>query len=763
MKKFISVAVAVMLAFAVSAPAFATTASYLPDSTATTGNRTLFALDFDSAATIDAGCLSDYTVIKKNAPSATSPELKTDPQKSGQSMYLAQAASWDGIQINWPELGLTSSDKLFIEFSFMTTSTSESAIGLQLAVTNTDVFEAKNGTIFVNKATETVTTYEANKWYHIVLQFKHNYITVFVNGEDKGTYGNATMYKLDSLNNMPSGNNYLTIGAAGGGTGVYLDDVKSWISTTAYNASDAGDSVDINVATDTGLTVDGDEIVWANTMTTLADVAEKLSVTTGATGPFYFNADGSEITDPDTALVEGIKVVARSESGASVKAYTLAAPIPPELTSEVYEIDDDAKTISGVPYMTKVEDFEAGLTPATGKTLTVTSSNGYADAATTVTVDGTAYTVLNESYVWEDFATLTNLGSANIRAGSNNTSDEGIADTGDTLKGGKAIYAYDTAAGKLFNAHVASGVIPTLEAGEILNLEFNIKADGYHTSYVQFVNLPNGGLNFTADGKITAINSTIDTGATYVPNEWYHIVISYKRLGHAGTHNTFRLYINGEEVKNPGRPQDGYYPNSSMGVTGVWFGPVLITGEGTKIWLDDYKCYKAATQEYDEAYMTGNQLVTSSDYVVDGRTVYVPADDVAGAVWSLGFPDAPIINADGSEFNPDEVNIGDSFYILENGSDGDASRVSKYTLAETNVLTASGDKISAAFNGNGIIIGASYDAEGNMIDAKVFDVDMEKTTADLSSLEGATVKAYLWSDMLKPYSVLTKGADGTWN
>lgn len=768
MKKFISVAVAVMMLFAVSAPAFATTSSYLPDSTATTGNRTLFAIDFDDATELSSAIKTTYSSLTDNS-GTSSPSLVTEPVKGGQSMLVTDGTTWDGIGLSSGDgLALESGQKLYYELSFMMTDHSEDrgnivlqagSVPIRVLSINNPGPNNKDTNYLLDLTNESQVhlNYELNKWYHLVMKITpgtssaNSSIALYINGELYGTYNNSN-YSLTGFSTFSKSR--LQVSAVADEK-IYIDDFKSWISTADYDPSAAGDIVEV---TSTDFKIEDGVITYEN-VSTLGELYEKLSVTADA-GIAFIDANGDAIEDPETKISEGVQFVARSKSGAVVKAYKVKAKEPPALTSTVYTVDDDAKTISGVPFMTKVNDFKAGLTTADGKTLTVSSANGYADSATTVTVDGTAYTVVNKSYVWHEFGTYTlgGLANANISI-SASTDTRNVSSTNDVLKGGSAILSKAEKDGQVLHASVPTALIPALEEGDVVNLEFNIKADGYHRSQAGYRDCADA-VAFTEDGKITVLKQ-YDSGITYVPGEWYHIVMSYKYKHLSSKYHTFKLYINGQEIQNPDR-SDALFPHSNMDIVSLC--RVSLSGAvGVSLRLDDFKVYKAATQNYDEAYMTGNQLVTSDSYVVDGKTVYVPADDVAGAIYALNFPVDPV-DASGNVIDPDSMEIGDVFYIKEGTSDKDtdASRVSKYTLAEANVLTASGDKVSAAFNGNGMIIGAAYDANGKVTATKVFNVDMEKATADLSSLEGATVKAYLWSDLLKPYSVLTKGADGEW-
>lgn len=748
MKKFISVAVAVMLLFAVSAPAFATTASYLPSAT------TLYAFDFDSLAdgtTAAEAVSSSYTSITSNKGDATK-ELGADPVKGGKSLYLATpSGTWEGITFTTAsDFAVAEGENLIFEFSAKNIET----ITLQLGVSPFRFLNVSSSTLKAFNETQTIGTVDTTAWNHYVVQIaptsSTGTTTIWLNGEQvfSGVNSNG---KTANISGAWDKSRVMFTAATGG----YADDVKAWISTTAYDPSAAGDVVEI---TSIGFPVKDGVITYEN-ISTLGELYDTLSVTTGGSIVFL-DADGAEIEDTETAISEDVQIVARSASGAVVKVYTAKEKEPPVLTSTVYTVDDEAKTITGVPVMTKVDDFKANLTPAAGKTLAVSSSNGYVDADTTVTVDGTAYTVSNEIYESHEFGTVS-LGqlqnNTNITI-SANTSTRNVSATNDVLKGGSAILSMADSDGQAFHASIKSGVIPTLEEGDIVNLEFNIKADGYHKSQAGYANFADA-VAFTEDGKITVLRN-YDSGITYVPGEWYHIVMSYKYKHLSSTYHTFKLYINGELIENPDR-SDALFPNSGMDIVSLCR---ISLSAATNITcrLDDIKVYKAATQDYDEAYMTGNQLVTSSDYVVQDKVIYVPADSISDALYALTYPADPV-DANGDVIDPGAMSIGSVFYIAENAADGDASRVSKYTIAETNVLTASGDKLSAAFNGDGKIIAAAYDANGAVTDVEVYDLDMEKKTVDLSSLSGDTVKAYLWSSTLKPYSVLTKGADGTWN
>lgn len=753
MKKFISVAVAVMMLFAVSAPAFATTASYLPAAT------TLYAFDFDSLAdgtSASSAVSSNYTGLTNNKGSQTK-ELGTDAVKGGKSLHLITSEGvWEGLSYTTTS-DFAVAEGQYLIFELSTKNVTD--ITLQVGVSPFRFMALSGNTLKAFNETQTIGTVDSTAWNHFVVQVAPTTataaVTIWKNGEQVFTGSNSNG-KTTNLSGAWS-KSRLQLTANEGG---YVDDLKAWISTTAYNPSAAGDIVAI---TSTDFAIEDDKITYEG-VSTLGELYEKLSVTTGGEIVFV-DANGEVIEDPETAISEDVQVVARSASGAVVKVYTAKEKEPPALTSTVYTVDDDAKTISGVPVMTKVNDFKAGLTAAAGKTLAVSSSNGYVDSATTVTVDGTAYTVSNEIYFDYDIGstTLGQLGNKGLTISQVKTSSS-VTSTNDVLKGGKAIVC-ETPSNGVLHATLVSGRIPALATGDVVNVEFNIKADGYHTSQAGYQYMADA-VKFNADGTITVLRN-YDAGIKYVPGEWYHIVMSFGQKNLNGTYSTFKLYINGELIENPDR-SDALFPNSGMNIVGqvrisLSSDDSTVNTDTTTIMLDDVKCYKAAVQGYDEAYMTGNQLVTSSNYVVQDKVVYVPADSVADALYALNFPVDPV-DATGNTIDPDSMEIGDVFYIKEGTSatDTDASRVSKYTIAETNVLKASGDKLSAALNENGVIIAAAYDENGNLVSAKAYNVDMEKTTVDLSSLSGATVKAYLWSDVLKPYSVLTKGADGTW-
>ncbi len=258
-----------------------------------------------------------------------------------------------------------------------------------------------------------------------------------------------------------------------------------------------------------------------------------------------------------------------------------------------------------------------------------------------------------------------------------------------------------------------------------------------------------------------------DTGAKFVANEWNHFVFSFDidGLNDGGKiYDTMAIYQNGKMLKNPARA-DGLYINEHFNLIVDRFRMVFQANAAATILFDDVKIYKAATQTWDEAYMTAATPVTVEGYVMKDKVIYLPEDETPyDAIAGLDTGDYVPVDATGAVIeNWESLTIDDVFYICENGTfdvDGNvvegnnATRVSKYSFAREGLTSADG-KVTAAYKGNGILVAAAYDENGKLLEVKSASVNNTAEEINLTSLTTAAgetgyVKAFLWSKALQP-------------
>lgn len=759
MKRIISAALAGVLVFAVSAPAFATTASFL------TGSTGFCNFDFeDETAKTD---LKTYLTTANTGHSFNSGDIPTveyDAEKGSNVMiFKGSQAVWDGITFAGKETGIKAGDTVYFEFSFKQTAKTTMIL---TAGQNFRFFSVSKGDELITWTSETQgkLAYELNKWYHIVLKVEvgetTGYMTPYINGVAYPRLDNSN-YKAANMATFGSGARLQVNTDATNKT--YVDDFKIWIGGTDYTPEATGDVAKI---TSTELTVGKDNVILYEGLSTLAELNAKLTAENGGS-IVYFDASNNLISDlAGTSISPETKIVVRSASGAAVDRYTA---VMPDVTSDEYTIDFETKKISGVPYMTKTADFLANLNVKEGLSKSVsTNAYGYVDKNSTVTIGSVNYTVENETYFETDF---TNEGDSTL--GAKGFGSAGLAyvasqawcsvDNG-AVKGGKSLVEKFNEGGIHHYDFVPSTVFPDgLEAGDVVNFEFNVLT----TAKSSAVCFTLGGLRvfkFTDDGKIVTYNETVTLNEGYKLGEWNHVVVSWAKdnfTDERGTiYSTYKIYLNGKELEKENGVTD--FTNSAMKESNQ-FRISLGTTDAGSCYLDDVKIYKSAKFGYDEAYMSGGELLASDSYIISDKVIYLKDGvTVADAMGELPFASNPL-DAEGEIVNPDEMSVGSVFYIAENkDSTTGATRVSKYTFASADKLTANGDKLSAAVYGDGMIVAAAYDGDGKMTDVKVFKVSDKKTTVDLKDFTGTTVKAFLWSDSLVPYNMLTKGAD-EWN
>lgn len=759
MKRIISAALAGVLAFAVSAPAFATTASFL------TGSTGFCNFDFeDESAKTD---LETYLTTGNTGwlfNSGDIPTVEYDAEKGSNVMvFKGSNAVWDGITFAGKDTGIKAGDTVYFEFSFKQTAHTTM---LLTAGQNFRFFSVSKGNELIEWTAESQghLKYKLNKWYHIVLKVEvgetMGYMTPYINGVAYPRLYNSN-YKAANMATFGNGARLQVNTDATNKT--YVDDFKIWIGGTDYTPKVAGDVAKI---TSTEFSIGEDNVILYSGVKTLAQLNAKLKAEESGSIA-YLDAANTPITDlAGTEILNNVKIVVRSSSGSAVDTYTA---VMPDVTSDEYTVDFEKKKISGVPYMTKTADFLANLKEKEGLSKTVSTNDyGYVDKNSTVTIGNVNYTVENQTYFETDF---TNEGDSTLgakgfgSAGSASVVSQAYCsvDNG-AVKDGKSLVEKFNAGGIHHYDFVPSTVFPDgLEAGDVVNFEFNVLT----TAKSSAVCLILGGLrvfHFQDDGTIKTYNESATLNEGYKLGEWNHVVVSWAKDNFTDvlgtTYSTYKIYLNGKElVKENGVAE---FINSAMNESNQ-FRISLGTTDAGSCYLDDVKIYKSAKFGYDEAYMSGGELLASDDYIISDKVIYLKDGvTVADAMSELQFTSNPL-DADGEIVNPEDMSTGSVFYIAENKDETTgATRVSKYTFASANKLTADGDKLSAAVYGDGMIVTAAYDGNGKMTDVKIFNVSDKKTTVDLKDFTGTTVKAFLWSDSLVPYNMLTKGADG-WN
>lgn len=755
MKKIVGLLAAAVLAFNMSAPAFAVTDSYLAD------KIVYFNADFEkynegALTKLDEGANIALAINKQ-----ATPEIATDTEKDSKVLKFTPAEVWSGITIANVN-DVAAGEKLFYELSVK--AMDGSRVVLQAGNADNDsavrLLDMQNNKMKMLNETVELLAYETNRWYHIVIEVEPTeatgYLTVFVNNENiRNRYPNSN-YKLANINKCKSNRLQLS----GSDTSeFYIDDFRCWKSAASYDPDAAGDTAKIS----TDLTVVDDMIYFADGAT-----LSQIGAQNGGSVRFYA-ADGAEITDTAAQLAEGTKIVITSASGVSRATYT-AKKTP--LTSSAHTVDPVAKTISGVPYMTDIERFKANLAAADGVELSVTSANGYADSATVVTVDGAAYTVANAMWYAQDFenvSAFSNLKPYIISDGATKVDNVYIATasfekTGD-LKNNKALketFSGSTEATQHFN--YKNAIAEQIKDGDIVNLELSFCTDGYGTTSIQIAGMPILTLGTDGSMQVFKKDGVITLAEKYIPGEWNHLVASFgynnftEVLGDVSkTYSTVKLYLNGKQLLNPNRG-DEIFANSGFNTNGVYRISPAGTAKDTKaVWLDDIRVYRAATQDYDEAYMLGECGVSSEDYIISDRVIYLEdvENDVAAAVNSLTAVGGNPVDEYGEVINADDMDKDSVFYIV----DPNGVRVMRYSFAPANTLTEAANLISGALYGEGMLILSSYDEDGTLARVRLTKLDTEKATVSARSFG---TKAFLWNNNLKPMSMLEKGEDGEW-
>ena len=745
MKKIVGLLAAAVLAFNMSAPAFAVTDSYLTDKTV------YFNADFEkynegALTKLDEGANIALAINKQ-----ATPEIATDTEKDGKVLKFTPAEVWSGITIANVN-DVAAGEKLFYELSVK--AMDYSVVNFQ-ALSSFRLFTMSNGgktkkMCLFNETLE-ISQYNPGQWYHIVIEVEPTdttgYLTVFINNEKvRDKYLNSGL-SIANVNACTS--NRLQLNGSDTSE-FYIDDFKCWKSAASYDPDAAGDTAKIS----TDLTVADDMIYFADGAT-----LSQIGAQNGGSVRFYA-ADGAEITDTAAQLADGTKIVITSASGVSRATYT-AKKTP--LTSAVYTVDPVAKTISGVPYMTDIESFKANLAAAEGVELSVTSANSYADPATAVTVDGAAYTVANAMWYAQDFENVSSFGALSpyITSGGASKAAAGFAKT-DDIKNSGALKETFGATGGLQHLQYAGAIAEPIKDGDIVNLELSFRADGYNVSQIWMAGMRV--LSLTEDGSIKTFNETVTLAKKYIPGKWNHLVVSFGKNNYTDisgdvskTYSTVKLYLNGKQLLNPNRG-DAIFPNTGFNTDGQ-YRITLACGSKTTdpVWLDDIRVYRAATQDYDEAYMLGECGVSSEDYIISDRVIYLEdvENDVADAVNSLTVVGGNPVDEYGEVINGDDMDKDSVFYIV----DPNGVRVMRYSFAPANTLTEAANLISGTLYGEGMLILTSYDEDGTLARVKLTKLDTEKATVSARSFG---TKAFLWNNNLKPMSMLEKGEDGEW-
>ena len=160
--------------------------------------------------------------------------------------------------------------------------------------------------------------------------------------------------------------------------------------------------------------------------TTLTDFKAAVTPASGASFEVY-EADG---TTTASDLATDYKVIVTAEDGTATKTYTLtvnAASSDATLTSSIGTADNDAGTITDIPYGTTLTDFKAAVTPASGASFEVYE----ADGTTTASDLATDYKVI----VTAEDGTATKTYTLTVNAASSDATLDFTADTGTSLAG----------------------------------------------------------------------------------------------------------------------------------------------------------------------------------------------------------------------------------------------------------------------------------------------------------------------------------------
>ncbi len=747
MKKIVSFLAAACLMFTCTATAFATNGNYLPAEVTDT-EKTFYAVDFEQEAYTEGTIKADTFKANENnnsyiglALNSGTGEIVSDPIKGGKSILFTGSTAWQGITVAQTDT-VSSGDKYFLEFSIKTSQYSD--VRFQI-MNNFRVFtmsKGANGNTKMGVTDETQVLfdqYELNKWYHVVLQIEPQettgLITPYVNGVKYATKPNSN-YKLSNFNGTWAGSRIQC--STTEGQKIWLDDFKCWKSSQNYDPVAAGDAAKI---TSDKYNVTNNTINYYNAET-LADLRQALEA---GTGEIIFFEDDKVITDEAAPVGNNVKAVVRSQSGAEVESYTLSEA---ELYSESYSVSDGK--ISGVPYYTTHEQFEAKLGCADGTAPKMEySDRNVVTSGDTVTVGGNTYTVELELFYESD---MSQADTKLVSGGQANAS----VTYGAEIDGKKALEVAAAKDGAIRhndfnNANTFGNKV--FNRGDIVNFEYSFYGD----ENAQFTITVAGHRVLAIDGDvIRAMNETfILDGASWKHNEWNKVVISVCRDGvtdnnedgTSKTYTSWRIFLN-EEQLNWSKRSDGYFANSgffwnnSDAKSNKWRITVGVKSAGAKAYISDVKLYSSALQDYDTTLESAANYIDTEDgliYVDKGENL----EDALNELTSEG---AVIVSVE--DYAEADMNT------LVRVTDPTGTKTQVYSFALTNEIVVVGDVVKAYSKDSAVsLYAAEYSDDGELLNVILKTGDgnaVIKLNVGALTAENNSVKAFLWDGEMKP-------------
>lgn len=732
MKKFISFFLVATLVFASMAPAMAASDSYLANQTK------YYAVDFEKDAYTAGNTItalsdegSNVTYNSKNMITT----IVSDAVKGGKSMKIEKKAATPNEFYFGTAFGsntIAAGDRLCFELSVKAESL------LYLALKDESAGSIALGGLYYGLASwpagTTLTTPKlitANEWHHMVYEIvpgtSNGTVTVYLDGTTIGSVTNTVLSIANLTTKLNSYKLYVN------GNGNLIDDIKFWKSTTAYDATAAGDVAGIT----SDFAIVDNTIVYSG-VSTLAELKAKLTATANGTIAFL-TEDNAAVTDESVAIEDTYKVVARSASGAVFKIYTIEGE---KLSSEVYGIANN--TISGVDYYTAVADFKAALSPKTGAEVSYNLSSPYVKEGDTVTVDGVEYTVKLETLydgfvggVGEKFRqySISNLNGVSA------VTFEGKAARKISFNSNTGIEHLQFTNAKVF-------ADTTVNDGDVLNLEFSYYGTENTSITVTMAGYP--AIVMKGTSKFMINNSTVE-GVTAKVGEWNKVVVSMKKNGlttGGTTYTIWNVYLNGKKVEGPANTAGSFATTSGQNWTGLSNNETScqwrVTQQGSNedsAYLADVKLYKAARMEY------APELATSANDVyvdADKKLIFVDENNIEAAVSSLSALNGGTISTSGEGIDT-VVEVTDATGI----------ETDTYSLAKNNTLYVAGTIIYGYSPEASRIYVAVKDSAGNLVTATAGSSDGSKITsydkANFGTLNnGQTVTAYFWTKDMKP-------------
>lgn len=227
------------------------------------------------------------------------------------------------FESNYTNKDFVEGDKFFVEFNFMAVDKYANNSDLPLLMMdfqNLIRTRRDNADWIELFGTNTMRTqFAVNEWNHLVLEIApsatEGVATVYINGIAVGSKS-YTQFKLDYFNGDTFGSSRFNVGA---GYTVLMSKIRSWKSTSSYNAAEAGDEV--SIASNNAAVTIGDGVISCATDMTVADFTGKLTLTGTLVA---VAADGRVLSNTDN-VSSASKVYVRSISGTRVEGYNIDA------------------------------------------------------------------------------------------------------------------------------------------------------------------------------------------------------------------------------------------------------------------------------------------------------------------------------------------------------------------------------------------------------------------------------------------------------